>query len=107
MKVYPGDIDTVVERFEPALDVSAFPFDHPLYGQDVGMAVVLRTREPDTIRALYDLMTRHLAEHQMPRRWYLIDAIPRTSRGKINRGKVAEMCAGLTPLNLSEILHGR
>jgi acyl-CoA synthetase (AMP-forming)/AMP-acid ligase II len=107
MKVYPGDIDAVVERFDAALDASAFPVDDPVYGQDIGLAVVLRTTEPDSVRALYDLMTRHLAEHQMPRRWYFLDAIPRTSRGKINRVKVAEACARLTPVDLHGILRGR
>ena len=40
------------------------------------------------MRALYRWMKAHLAEHKMPARWWLLDAIPRTSRGKINREPV-------------------
>jgi acyl-CoA synthetase (AMP-forming)/AMP-acid ligase II len=46
MKIYPADIDAVVEGFPGASDVCAFPCDHPLYGQDIAMAVVLRDAGP-------------------------------------------------------------
>jgi acyl-coenzyme A synthetase/AMP-(fatty) acid ligase len=36
----------------------------------------------------------------MPRRWYVVDEIPRTSRGKVNRAQVAGRCAGLAPVDL-------
>jgi acyl-CoA synthetase (AMP-forming)/AMP-acid ligase II len=82
MKIYPADIDAVVERFDRASDVCAFALDDAIYGQAVGMAVVLADREDDTIRALHAWMKPHLAEHKMPSRWWAIDAIPRTSRGQ-------------------------
>ncbi len=100
MKVYPGDIDAVVERFAQASDVCAFGFEDSLYGEDVGVAVVLRSREPAVLRALLEWARRHLARHQMPRRWYLLDEIPRSSRGKVNRSAVARHCAAREPLDL-------
>ncbi|MGH9369322.1 MAG: class I adenylate-forming enzyme family protein [Thermoanaerobaculia bacterium] len=103
MKVYPGDIDAVVERFEGASDVCAFGFEDALYGEDVGIAVVLEAREPAVLRRLLEWTRRHLARHQMPRRWYLLDEIPRSSRGKVNRSAVAEHCAQLAPLDLREL----
>jgi acyl-coenzyme A synthetase/AMP-(fatty) acid ligase len=42
----------------------------------------------------------------MPVRWYLIDELPRTSRGKLNRDHIAEVCSRLTPLDLREALGG-
>jgi acyl-coenzyme A synthetase/AMP-(fatty) acid ligase len=41
-----------------------------------------------------------LAAHQLPVRWYLVSEIPRTSRGKVNRRRVAEACAALEPVDL-------
>jgi hypothetical protein len=35
----------------------------------------------------------------MPQRWYLLDEIPRSSRGKVNRASVAARCADLAPLD--------
>jgi len=103
-KIYPADVDAVVERFSQAKDVCTFALDDPTYGQNVGMAVVLDDPGHATIAALHAWMKQHLAEPKMPVRWYLVDAIPRTSRGKINRDSVKASCAGLTPVDLTAIL---
>jgi oxalate---CoA ligase len=102
MKIYPADVDAVVERFDDAIDVCAFAVEDALLGEDVGIAVVLRKRDPATLGALKEWMAIHLARHQMPRRWYLVDEIPRTSRGKVNRSAVATRCAGLEPVDLRD-----
>lgn len=106
MKVYPGDVDAVVERFEGVMDVCTFPCEDSVYGQNIGLAVVMKEPNDEKLRRLHAWMKQHLARHQMPVRWHLIDAIPRTSRGKINRLQVAEECATLPPLNLRQIARG-
>jgi len=106
MKIYPADVDLVVERFEHASDVCTFALDDQIYGQTVGMAVVLTKSDPDTIRALHDWMLHHLAEPKMPSCWWLVEAIPRTSRGKINRDSVKAACIDKAPLDLPRILAG-
>jgi oxalate---CoA ligase len=105
MKVYPGDIDAVIERFEGTVDVCSFGYENdPLYGQNVGVAVVIKEKSDEAVRSLYNWTKQHLAKYQMPVHWYIIDAIPRTSRGKINRAKVAEVCSALTPFDLHRTL---
>jgi acyl-CoA synthetase (AMP-forming)/AMP-acid ligase II len=89
MKIYPSDIDAVVERYAAARDVCAFALDDPIYGQAVGMAVVLSDTRPETIHGLHDWMRSHLAEHKMPSRWWAIETIPRTSRGKATGARPA------------------
>jgi len=104
MKIYPSDIDAVVERFAAASDSCAFALDDPIYGQAAGLAVVLDDASDEAIRGLYHWLKAHLAEHKMPSRWWAIDAIPRTSRGKINRDAVKTVCEARTPLDLPAIL---
>jgi acyl-CoA synthetase (AMP-forming)/AMP-acid ligase II len=104
MKIYPSDIDAVVERFERAKDVCAFPIDDSIYGQSVGLAVVLADQAKETIRALHAQMSAQLAEHKMPSRWWLLDDIPRTSRGKLNRDAVKAACEKRPALDLPSIL---
>ena len=104
MKIYPADIDAVVERFERSTDVCAFAVEDPIYGQSVGMAVVLDERSDETVTALYHWMRRHLAATKMPGRWWLVDAIPRTSRGKINRDAVKTACMDRPELDLPRIV---
>jgi oxalate---CoA ligase len=103
-KIYPADIDVVVERFEYTQQVCAFGMADPLYGQNVAMAVVLKSDDAAVIRALHRWMKRHLAEFQMPIRWYVMDSLPHTARGKISRQVVQESCADQTPLDLQKIL---
>ena len=104
MKIYPSDVDTVVEQFEHASDVCTFALDDEIYGQSVAMAVVLNKQDDATIRALYKWMTDHLAEPKMPQRWWLVEDIPRTSRGKINRDQVKQYCLEREALDLVGIL---
>jgi acyl-CoA synthetase (AMP-forming)/AMP-acid ligase II len=77
-KIYPGDIDSVIERFDETVDVCSFGFSDPLHGEDVGVAVILQSSSQDaqdTLDALVRLhrwAAKHLAVHQMPQRWYLV-----------------------------------
>ncbi|HTO53181.1 MAG TPA: class I adenylate-forming enzyme family protein [Myxococcota bacterium] len=103
MKVYPGDIDAVVERFPQTLDVCTFAYADPLLGEDVGVAVVLPGATDQTLLALHTWASEHLAVHQLPRRWYLVDEIPRTSRGKVNRANVAAHCEQVKPVNFAKL----
>lgn len=104
MKIFPSDVDAVVERFPKTVDVCTFAVEDPLYGQNVGMAVVLADLHEETFGALYAWMKAHLAESKMPVRWWVLDAIPRTSRGKVNRDAVKVACEDLKPVDLSRIL---
>jgi acyl-CoA synthetase (AMP-forming)/AMP-acid ligase II len=103
MKVYPADIDAVIERFRATTDVCAFAYPETLVGEDVGVAVVLADAADATLLDLFDWTNTHLARHQVPQRWYVLAEIPRSSRGKVNRVSVAERCARLTPVNLAAL----
>jgi acyl-CoA synthetase (AMP-forming)/AMP-acid ligase II len=103
-KIYPIDIEAVVEKFEYAESVCTFAVADPLYGQNVAMAVVLKRQDAAAIQALHRWMKAHLADFKMPQRWYVVDALPQNSRGKVSRQVVQEMCAGLSPLDLPSLL---
>ena len=100
MKVYPGDIDAVIESFHATLDVCTFGFEDPLYGENIGIAVVLQSSDPATLKQLAEWVMQRLGSHQIPARWYVLDEITRTSRGKVNRERVAGQCEGLAPADI-------
>jgi acyl-CoA synthetase (AMP-forming)/AMP-acid ligase II len=106
MKIHPGDIDAVIERFEGVTDVCTFGYDDPLHGENVGVAMVLATQDERTLRRLYEWVVDHLARHKMPERWYVVEEIPRTSRGKINRETVARRCGTLAATDIRRIVRG-
>jgi len=104
MKVYPTDVDAVIERFAETMDVCTFALADPLLGEDVAVAVVLRDASDATLIALRDWTGVHLAPHQIPKRWYRLDEIPRTSRGKVNRADVAKYCLSQTPIPYAQLM---
>jgi acyl-CoA synthetase (AMP-forming)/AMP-acid ligase II len=106
MKIFPADVDAVIERHAGVLDVCTFAFEQPLYGEDVGVAVVLQQGDPANLAALHAWTEAELGAHRLPARWYLLDEIPRTSRGKINRESVAGSCAEREPIDRG-VLAGR
>ncbi len=97
MKVHPGDVDAVVERFAATRDVCTFAVDDQLYGQNVAVAVVLDDPSPAALTELQGWVRERVADHKVPVRWYVLDSIPRTSRGKVNRDDVARHCAPRQP----------
>lgn len=103
-KVYPADIEAVAEQFPGVNDLCCFPVEDPHYGQNIGLALVMDDRSPATLKELHAWLRRHLGEHQMPVRWFLLDALPRTSRGKINRDHIADVCRAETPVDLRRLL---
>jgi acyl-CoA synthetase (AMP-forming)/AMP-acid ligase II len=103
-KVYPADVDAVVERFEHATAVCTFAIDDRAYGQNVAMAVVMSRQDDAALRQLHAWLKEHLAEFKIPQRWYVIDELPKNSRGKVSRGTVQELCATLKPVDLVGLL---
>jgi len=100
MKIFPADIDAVVQQFAEATDVCAFAIDDPSYGENVAMAVVLDRTDNATLQRLHAWLGQHLAEHKHPVRWFVVEEIPRTSRGKVDRRMVKERCRDREPLDL-------
>jgi len=107
LKVFPADIDEIVEQFPSTRDVCAFGFEDAFYGENVGIAVVLADAGDEAVLGLYDWIGDHLAEHKHPVQWYLLDEIPRTSRGKVNRASVRQACQSVQPLNIRDLLNRR
>ncbi len=105
-KVYPADIEAVAEQVPGVAEACCFAVDDPNYGQNVGLVVVVADPSVSPLHELFAVLRQRLAEHQLPVKCYLIDAIPRTSRGKINRDHIAAACKELTPVDLRSLPSG-
>ncbi|MGQ0384100.1 MAG: class I adenylate-forming enzyme family protein [Gammaproteobacteria bacterium] len=99
VKVYPLDIDLALARCEAVQDVCTFGAEDALQGEQVAVAIVLKPPRERSMASLHRHAEAHLAAFQVPRRWYLVDEIPRNARGKLNREAVARHCAGTAPLD--------
>jgi acyl-CoA synthetase (AMP-forming)/AMP-acid ligase II len=106
LKISPAEVDAAAEGCPRVTDVCAFAVDDPLYGQNVGLAVALLEPDDAGVRELHGWIRERLAEGKLPARWWLVDAIPRSERGKVSREAVREACAARPPLDLTRILQG-
>lgn len=97
-KVYPVDVDTAIAACEGVTDACTFSMSDPLFGEQVAIAVVLHEPDPRSMSRVYGWVRTHLADYQIPRQWYVVGALPRNARGKINRAEVGQMCAALAPV---------
>ena len=90
MKVHPEDIDLLLERHDGVVEACAFGAPDPIVGEVVCVAVVI-----DQGHALDDIKVwcrERLVREKNPEKWFILDAIPKTDRGKINRNVVAAAC---------------
>ncbi|HEY7041899.1 MAG TPA: class I adenylate-forming enzyme family protein [Methylomirabilota bacterium] len=107
MKIAPAEIDAAAEGCPSVAEACAFALDDPLYGQNVGLAVTVTGEGDQALADVYRWMRERLAETKLPARWWRLDAMPRSDRGKVSREAVRDACAARPPLDLTRILQGR
>ena len=87
-KIAPREIDEVLLQHPAVAEAVAFGAPHPRWGEEVAAAVVLKGDA--TEKELIAFARQRLADHKVPRKLFLVDQIPRTATGKIQRRSVAE-----------------
>ena len=86
-KIAPREIDEVLESHPKVKEAVAFASPHPTWGEEVAVAVV--TTEPVTEKELAAWCRERLAEFKVPRVIHIVEQIPRTATGKVQRRNVA------------------
>src|SRR5216684_2443541 len=91
-KIGPREIDEVLLAHPAVAEAVCFGVPHPMWGEEGAAAVVLK--EPATEAAILGFCKERLADFKMPKKLYVVDTIPRTATGKIQRGAVGKALAG-------------
>jgi acyl-CoA synthetase (AMP-forming)/AMP-acid ligase II len=86
-KIAPREIDDVLMQHPAVGEAVAFGAPHPAWGEEVVAAVVLK--EPVTEKELIAFARERLADYKVPKKLYIVDKIPTTATGKIQRRSVA------------------
>ncbi|OTB16598.1 hypothetical protein K445DRAFT_316873 [Daldinia sp. EC12] len=89
-KISPIELDNVLTRHPSVSEAVSFAIPDELYGQDIGVAVVLKSGaklEQDELRAW---VNEKLAKFKVPKKIYFTEVMPKTATGKIQRRIVAE-----------------
>lgn len=89
VNVYPLEVERELRIDGRIADIAVFGVDDDEWGQAVWAAVVTDLTEAD----LAALARRELAPHKRPKRWLVVDGLPTTTTGKVQRHRLAETFA--------------
>ena len=92
MKVSPEEIDLLLERHDGVLEACAFGLPDEIAGEVVAVAVKLDDQGELSAEDLRRWCIERIRRECVPERWFIVDQIPKTDRGKINRDTVRETC---------------
>lgn len=92
--VYPSEVENVLRQHESVADVAVIGLPHPSGGEEVVAAVILAEgfREADR-EVLRRHTKKHLTAYKAPRRFVVVDELPKNQMGKILRRDVTAMMA--------------
>jgi long-chain acyl-CoA synthetase len=91
--IAPREIDETLLRHPAVLEAAAFGIPDANYGQEIAAAVIAK---PGAALAEDDLRAwclRELGPYKTPRRWFVVDELPKGPSGKVQRLKLAELVA--------------
>jgi len=90
--ISPGEVEDALKAHPAVSDAACFGIDDDKYGQVVGAAVVLKGEaDPAQLRAR---CRASLADFKVPKVIHVVEEIPRTPTGKIQRSLVASRLNG-------------
>lgn len=94
IKIHPEDVDLLLERHPAVGESCTFGMPDEISGEIVAVAVRLRDDVRVSVDELRTWCRARLRREAVPEKWYIVEEIPKTDRGKVNRRHVMEHCAG-------------
>lgn len=88
-KISPIELDNVVAQHPSVNEAVSFAIADEMYGQDIGVAVVLKDGKKMEADELRKWMTSKVAKFKVPKKIYFTDNMPKTATGKVQRRMVA------------------
>jgi long-chain acyl-CoA synthetase len=95
VNISPAAIEEALIQVEGITEVAVVSIPHELYGEDI--VAVLKLVADVELEAILDSVMEHakrnLAQHQQPARYIVIDELPRTANGKVQKARIRELVA--------------
>ncbi|KAF2833630.1 acetyl-CoA synthetase-like protein [Ophiobolus disseminans] len=89
-KISPIELDNVIAQHPAVSEAVSFAIEDELYGQDVGLAIVVKDGQTLSAGELKTWLTDRLISFKIPKKIFFTDIMPKTATGKIQRRLVAE-----------------
>lgn len=92
IKIHCAEIDLLLERHPLVREACAFPLEDAVHGEIVGVAVAIESGQKIDETDLRNWCRQHIRREAVPDRFFILDALPSSERGKRARGKMREFC---------------
>jgi len=89
-KISPREVDEVLLDHPAVTLAVTFAVPHPILGEDLAAAIVLKPNASVTTREIREFAARRLADFKVPSQVLLVDEIPKGPTGKVQRIGLAE-----------------
>jgi len=95
INVYPADIESVISEHPSVLENAAFSFPDDRLGEVVAVAIVPKNPNDFDQRKIRFHCAEYLADFQQPRKYFIVEALPKNSMGKIMKFQLVSKYAGI------------
>ena len=94
LNVYPGEIERVLDAMPGIAEAAVIGLPHADFGEQVVAVLVLRSGATFDETALRIAVKSQLAAYKQPKRYIVIDVLPRNAMGKVQKNLLRERYAG-------------
>jgi long-chain acyl-CoA synthetase len=102
VNVYPAEVEAVLSEAEGLAEVAVFGLADDRWGQRVCAALVPvapgasvdRGDPRRLVEAVKDLAQTRLAGYKRPKQYEVVDVLPRTATGKLQRNRIPDLLGG-------------
>lgn len=104
--VYPKEIESYVDELANVVESAVIGVPHADFGEAViAVVVAVKNASPDPT-AIVDALRARIANYKVPKRVFVVDALPRNAMGKVQKNVLRERYkalfdAGATPVRTS------
>ena len=95
--VFPQEVEELIADHDAVADAGAVGVPDDQFGQRLVAFVVLKDDGEADADELKAHVRAHLARYKVPREIVFVDALPRTTTGKLKRGTLRELASGEVP----------
>jgi long-chain acyl-CoA synthetase len=93
INVYPADIESVLADYPAVFESAAFAYPDQRLGEIVAIAIVPTNKAEFDLRKLRFYCCEKLADFQQPRKFFVVDALPRNGMGKLMKFQLVKTFA--------------
>lgn len=83
--VYPREVEDLLVRHPAVAEAAVFGIDNDELGEEIAVAIRLRTGAAADGAALRDWLFPQIAPYKIPRAWHFLDSLPTNANGKVQK----------------------